>query len=58
MKSKMILWIIIFAFAILALGFIGIELYVWITYASKSVNEIPLWALFFMFGGKRGGRNG
>lgn len=35
------------------LSLLGIEIYVWFTYGNKSINETPLWALIFMFGGKK-----
>lgn len=42
---------IIIIFAALICGLIGIEIYVWVTYANVPITEIPSWALFFMFGG-------
>ena len=38
---------------LLALAMIGIEIYIWVTYANTPVEELPSWVLFFMFGGKR-----
>lgn len=34
---------------IIAAGLIGVEIYIWSTYGDLPVNEIPAWALFFMF---------
>ncbi len=40
-------------FVIVIGGLIGIEIYVWVTYANTPISEIPIWALIFMLGGKR-----
>lgn len=32
---------------------IGIEIYVWITYRNTPISELPMWVLFFMFGGRK-----
>lgn len=46
------LLILVCAILILAvLAFIGLEIYVWVTYGGKPVTEIPAWALWFMFSG-------
>ncbi|MCR5350087.1 MAG: hypothetical protein K6E20_03745 [Acholeplasmatales bacterium] len=53
-KTKRILWIMALVFTIiLVLSIVAIEIYVWVTYGDKPVDEIPLWALWFMFGGNR-----
>lgn len=43
---------IIGLFIALIAGTIGVEIYVWVTYGNKSIDEVPFWALIFMFGGK------
>ena len=30
-----------------------IEIFVWINYGDLPINEIPSWALWFMFGGRK-----
>lgn len=35
----------------LVVGLIALEIYVWATYGNKPAGEIPMWALWFMFGG-------
>lgn len=38
---------------LLALAFVGVEIYVWVTYANTPASELPAWILFLMFGGKK-----
>ena len=38
---------------LLILGFIILIITVWIIYGDSNIDEIPMWALFIMFGGKR-----
>lgn len=46
----LIILIILSIVLILAfLGCIGTCIYCWITYGGKPIEEIPLWALWFMF---------
>lgn len=42
-------YLVITLLCILLVTFIVMEIYVWISYSGKSVNEIPAWALWFMF---------
>lgn len=35
------------------LGFISLIIIVWVIYGNYNIDEIPAWALFIMFGGKR-----
>lgn len=37
--------------AIIVIGFVAVEIYVWVTYANVPISELPAWVLFFMFGG-------
>lgn len=38
---------------LLCLAFVGVEIYVWVTYANTPASELPAWILFLMFGGKK-----
>lgn len=38
---------------LLCLAFVGVEIYVWVTYANTPASELPAWVLFLMFGGKK-----
>ena len=38
---------------LLGLAFIGVEIYVWVTYANTPASELPAWVLFLIFGGKK-----
>ena len=38
---------------LLGLALVGVEIYVWVTYANTPASELPAWVLFFMFGGKK-----
>ena len=38
---------------LLGLAFVGVEIYVWVTYANTPASELPAWVLFLMFGGKK-----
>lgn len=44
-----ILFAIIVVFALI--GLCSVEIYVWVTYAKTPIEEMPLWALWFMFKG-------
>lgn len=53
-KKKISCWrvfyVLISIIGIIALcGLCGTEIYVWATYAKIPIEEIPLWALWFMF---------
>lgn len=50
-------WAILGFFITLVLGFIALEIYVWVTYANTPVSELPSWVIFFMFGGRSRGSN-
>lgn len=39
--------------AVLILGSISLEIYLWVTYSKVPITDIPAWALFFMFGKKQ-----
>ena len=38
---------------LILVGLIGTMIYCWCTYANVNITEIPAWALFFMYGGRR-----
>ena len=38
---------------LLCLTFVGVEIYVWVTYANTPASELPAWILFLMFKGKK-----
>ncbi len=44
------LYVLYIVIALLAISGISISIYCWTTYYNKPVNEIPFWALWFMFG--------
>ena len=44
-----IYYFVVISLCILLITFIGMEIYVWISYGGKPINEIPTWALWFMF---------
>lgn len=35
---------------LITLAVIGLEIYVWVEYGNKPAGEIPLWALWLLFG--------
>lgn len=35
---------------LLIIGFIILEIYVWVKYGTKNITEIPAWALALLFG--------
>ncbi len=37
---------------LIIISFIVLEIIVWVMYGNLPINEIPVWALLFMFGGK------
>lgn len=37
-------------FLLILISYISITIYCFIVYGNKSIDEIPAWALFFMFG--------
>lgn len=45
---------IIVLFVVVTVGLIVVEIYVWVTYGNKPIDEVPIWVLWFMFGGKNG----
>lgn len=48
-KSNLFLLICTLPMIIILGSFITIEIYVWVTYGKMPLDEIPLWALIFMF---------
>lgn len=46
---EVILVILTIVVILVLLGCIGTSIYCWITYGGKPVEEIPLWAFWFMF---------
>ena len=51
MNKKEILTICFFILTIIfVITIIGFEIYLWLTYGDKPVNEIPAWALLFLLG--------
>lgn len=38
---------------LLIIGFITLIIIVWIIYGDSNIDDIPMWALFIMFGGRR-----
>jgi hypothetical protein len=52
-KEKLLFSLIIFVVASIFISLISIEIYCWITYGGKPVSEVPAWALWFMYGGRR-----
>ena len=49
-KIKTAIYFILLAVIMLvALAFAGIEIYVWCTYIHVPIEQIPMWALWFMF---------
>lgn len=38
---------------LILVGLIGTIIYCWCTYANAPITDIPAWALFFMYGGRR-----
>lgn len=54
LKDKMQNWLtnlLIFIIGVLPIGCIIFEICVFATYGNKSVDEVPLWALWFLFRG-------
>lgn len=54
MKIVAKIFLIIFLLALI-LGFVAFYIYVWITYGNASIEEIPAWAIWIMFGGNKNG---
>ena len=48
---KNINWVLV----LFIVGVIAFEIYIWVSFGSLPVTEIPAWALLFMFG-KNGGK--
>lgn len=46
MKALIILATILFA--LIALAFMGLEIYVWVKFANSTIVDTPNWARFFM----------
>lgn len=51
--ENIILGIFIAIIILIFLSVIGIEIYIWITYANTPINELPSWVVFFMIGGRK-----
>lgn len=49
--SKLPKYILFALLTLIIIAYVGIEIYVWVTYGGKPIDEIPAWALWFMFGG-------
>lgn len=55
-KIKKIEWSSICAIILILLiifGVIGFEIYLWITYGNKSIDEVPAWVWWFWLGFRR-----
>jgi len=44
------MWLLIIVFILLTLAFIGLEIYAWVVYGGKPIDEIPMWILWLMWG--------
>lgn len=44
------MWVLIIVGILLILACIGIEIYVWVVYGGTTIDEIPMWALWLMWG--------
>jgi len=40
-------------FSIAVVGSVAMCIYCWIRYGSSTINEVPNWALWFMFGNRK-----
>lgn len=50
LKLETFIWAVILTLLVaVVVGFIGLEIFVWIVYGGKPVEEIPFWALWLMF---------
>ncbi len=49
--KKLLLYLFSLIGVLVTIAFIGIEIYVWLTYATAPAGEIPTWALVLMFKG-------
>lgn len=50
MKGKRIEFILGFIVLVIVSLFIIFEVYLWVTYGNKPIEEIPLWVLWFLWG--------
>ena len=48
--ERVIQFIIIAIGVLIVLALIGLEIYVWVVYGNKPAGEVPLWALWLLFG--------
>ncbi|MDE6356946.1 MAG: hypothetical protein K2L67_06880 [Clostridia bacterium] len=49
--KRLILWLFTLIGILVTVAAIGLEIYVWLTYATAPAGEIPAWALILMFKG-------
>jgi hypothetical protein len=47
-----IIWASVVIMILAILSFIAFEIYLWITYGGKPIEEIPFWAIWLMWGEK------
>ena len=50
MKDAIIEFILGFIVLVIVISFIIFEVYLWVTYGNKPIEEIPLWVLWFLWG--------